>query len=112
MTGRRGNKGVGEALIEIDFAVAVEIDEPGYLVAAKHINCFVGNDETQGMVQAGGDASPANALEFLVQPFNAPHISFHRAQEGRSIRKEVMAAKEEQCLPGILERRRNRVHSI
>ena len=49
----RGRRiGVGEALIKIGLAVAIQVVQPGDLVAAEHIGLAVGDHQSQGLVQA------------------------------------------------------------
>ena len=59
--GRRG-VGVGEALVEVGFAVVVEIDETGDLVAAEDVDGAVVNHEAEGLVQAGRQTPPADVF--------------------------------------------------
>ena len=49
--GRR-RVGVAEAFVKIGLAVAVEVVQPGDLVAAEHVDLAVGDDQAQGLVQA------------------------------------------------------------
>ena len=109
--GRR-RVGVGEALIKIGLAVAIQVVQPRDLVAAEHIRLAVGDDEAQGLVQARGKALPAHFFERLVEPLDAPDVSLDRAEQGRAVGKEVVVAEEEQGVPGVVYRRLDRVDHV
>ena len=105
----RGRVGVGEALVKVGLAVAIQVVQPGDLVAAEHVDLALGDDQAQRLVQARGKPLPADVLERLVEPLDAPDVALHRAEHRRAVGEEVVVAEEEQGLPGVVERRLDRV---
>ena len=57
VAGGRGLVGVADALVEVGLAVAVEVVQPGDLVAAEDVDLAVGDDQAQRLVQARGDTA-------------------------------------------------------
>ena len=99
---RRRWIGIGEAFVKIGLAVAVQVVQPRDLIAAQHIRLAVGDDEAQRLVQPGGEPLPSHLFEGLVEPLDSPHVSLNRAEQGRAVGEEVVVAKEEQGIPGVV----------
>ena len=77
---RRCRVGIGEALIKIGLAVAIQVVQPCDLVAAEHISLAIGDDEAQGLVQSRGKAIPSHFFARLVEPLDAPHVTLDCAE--------------------------------
>ena len=98
--------------VEVGFAVAIRIVEPGELVAAEHEDDVVVHDEAERLVETGCDATPADALQLGVEARDPPDISLNRADRRVAVREEVVAAEEQERAPRVVEWRRNRVHGV
>ena len=109
MAGGRGRVGVADALVEIGLAVAVQVVQPGDLIAAEDVDLAVGDDQAERLVQAAGEPPPAHVLERLVEPVDAPDVALHRAEHGRAVGEEVVVAEEQERVPRVLKRRLDRV---
>ena len=59
--------GVADALVEVGLAVAVEVVQPGDLVAAEDVDLALGDDQPERLVQARGEPPPADVLERVVE---------------------------------------------
>ena len=68
MAGGRGVVGVADALVEVGLAVAVEVVQPGDLVAAEDVDLAVGDDQPERLVQARGEPPPADVVERASSP--------------------------------------------
>ena len=108
----RGLEAVGHAGVEVGFAVAVRVVEPGELVAAEHIHDVAGHDEAQGLVEAGRHPSPANVLELRIEAGDPPHVALDRADRGVAVREEVVPPEEHERAPRVVDRQRDRVDGI
>ena len=104
--------GVAHALVEVGLAVAVEVVQAGDLVAAQDVDLAVGHDQPERLVQARGEPPPADRVERVVEPVDAPDVALHRAEHGRPVGQEVVVAEEQQGVPGVLERRLDRVDRV
>jgi hypothetical protein len=76
---------VAEIFIAVGFAVVVEVDEPGDLIAAEDVHFVVDNAEAEGLKEAGGEAFPSELFEFVVHAADAPHIAVHGADRDVAI---------------------------
>ena len=112
VAGGRGQIGVADALVEVGLAVAVEVDQPGDLVATQDVDLPARDDQAEGVVEAGREPPPADVLQGRIQAGDMPDVPLHRADHGGAVGQEVVVAEEEEGLPGVLERRRDRVDRI
>ena len=103
---------IRDAGVEVGFAVAIRVVEPCELVAAEHEDDVVGHDEAERLVEAGRDATPADALQVGVEARDPPDISLDRADRRVAIREEVVAAKEHERAPRVVGWRRDRVDGV
>ncbi len=85
---------VVEALDEVRFAIRVQIDELGELIAAKHEELSIAKLHAQRLKQSAGDASPRQCGgRFCHQAIHTPHIAIpHRDDGCFAIRREIEAA--------------------
>ena len=51
-------------------------------------------------------------VERLVDPLDPPDVALHGAEHRRAVGEEVVVAEEEQGLPGVIERRLDRVDGV
>ena len=108
----RGLEAIGHAGVEVGFAVAVGVVEPGELVAAEHIHDVVDHDEAERLVEAGRHPPPPHALELGVEAGDPPHVALNRADRGVAIGKKVVPPEKHQAAPRVVDRERDRVDGI
>lgn len=107
MTARRGLHGVRDALVEVGFVIAIQIVQAGNLIATENVEFVLHDLHAQRLMQARGEAFPAQFLQLLVDAFHQPNFSGHRGDGGGAIAEEIMRGDEEQRAIRILERDRD-----
>src|SRR6185369_12471348 len=73
---------VVEVLDEVSFAVAIQIPQPGDLVAAGHVDGFVHNLHAERLKQTGRDPLPDQLPEVAFNPAHRPYIAVPGADGG------------------------------
>jgi hypothetical protein len=66
---------VRDAGVEVDLTVAIRVVEPRELVAAENEDDVVGHDEPECLVEARGDAAPADVLQTRASRPETRHTS-------------------------------------
>ncbi len=98
-----GHGVVVEALVEIGFAVAVEVVEAGDLVASQDVDLVVDNSEAEGLEETGGDALPGEAMGGVIEAMDGPDVAAPGAEGGASgVGEEVEAAEPHPGVPGVV----------
>jgi hypothetical protein len=93
---------VVEALDKVDFAVAIEVAQPGNLVAAGDVDDLIHYFDSERLEQAGGDAFPNELFEVSIDAGDDPHVAVPSANCGTfAVAKEIEAAKAHPVVPGI-----------
>ena len=113
MPGRRGDVGIGEALVEIGLAVAVEIDEPGDLIAAQDVDRIGPRSPGPGRgATPTRSAASARSCSVSSRPSTRQTSPCIVQSDGRTVGEEVVAAEVQEGLPRILDRRRDRIDGV
>ena len=84
----------------------------GDLVAAGDVDDVVDDLEPERLVQAGGEAFPADLAELVVEPRDDPHVAVPGAESGPAIAEEVEPAKADRRVPGIVGRQADVVDDV
>ena len=93
---------VVEAFDKVDFFVAIQVAQPGNLVAAGDVDELIHYFDSEGLEQAGGDAFPNELFEVSVDAGDDPHVAVPGANCGTfAVAKEIEAAKAQPGVPGI-----------
>ncbi len=74
---------VVETLVEVGFAVVVEVVQAGDLVAAEDVDLVVDNAQAEGLEETGGVALPLQRFQLVVDPGDPPDVAINRA--GRDV---------------------------
>ena len=93
---------VVEILVEVGFAVPVQVVKPGNLIAPQDIDRVIHDLDAQRLKEAGGIAAPAEVLQLVVDAADDPDIAADRAEGGVAILEEVDAAESQEAFPGIV----------
>ena len=72
---RRDLHVVVEVLVEVGLAVAVQVVQPGDLVAAEDVDLVVDDLQAQRLEQARGEAPPRELLELVVDAGDDPDVA-------------------------------------
>ena len=104
---------VVEILVEIGFAVAIQVVEASDLIAAADIDLLVDDLQPQRLEQTGGDSLPGQLIQISVNPRDHPDVTVPRAEGGSpAVGKEVEPAEAQPRLPRVLHRRGDRVDHV
>jgi hypothetical protein len=76
--------------------------QAGDLVAASDIDFFISDDQTEGLVEAGGESAPGEVFEFLVDAGDDPDVAVECADGSAAVGEEVEAGGTNPGVPGIL----------
>ena len=93
---------VGVVFVEVDLAIVVLIVEAVDLSAVENKDAVVVDVNADGLVEAGGEASPGDVFEIVVNSVHFPDIAEEGAYEGVAIFKEGDAANLHHDLVGIV----------
>ena len=93
---------VVEVLDEIDLVIAVQVAQPGNLVAAAHVDGFIHDLHAERLKEAGGDAFPGQLPQIALNAADDPHVSVPRANRGApAVLEKVEAAEAHPGVPRI-----------
>jgi hypothetical protein len=106
---RGGLHRIRHALVEIGFVIAIEIVQTGDLIATEDVELVLHDLHAQRLIQAGGEAFPAQLLQLFVDALHEPHLACHRRDGRSAIAEEIMRRDEEQRAIRILERDRDAI---
>ena len=105
-------EGVGEQLVDVGLAVAVRVAQTPDAVAVEDVDLLVANRERQRLVQAGGEAPPADRPGRFVQAADEPDVAVERHAHAGAVREELDVAEAHVAAPRIVERQRDVVHDV
>ena len=90
-----------ESLIGVGFAVAIRVAEFPDAIAAGDVDFAVHDLKSEGMVQAGGETTPGDLGQFVVDARGDENVAMERTDDGAAVGQEVEGRREHLSLPGI-----------
>src|SRR5579883_219811 len=93
---------VVEALVEVDFAIAIQVVEFHNLIATADKHCAVTELQPKRLEQPRGNPLPCETRFRFVEPAHEPDVAVPRTDRHPfAVRVEVEPREPELCVPGI-----------
>ena len=102
---RGGVDEIAEVVVQVGFAVVVEVDQAGDLVFAVDEDLSIPNRQSQSFEQAGGESLPADLAHFT-KAFHKPDITIPSADGGGVVVDKVESTNAHVRVPGGSRRAR------
>ena len=100
---------VVEAFVKVRLAVAVEVVQTCDLVASDDVGIATDHLQAKRLKQAGREAAPRHFFKRRVDVGEPPHVAVHGADQRRAVRQKIVAGREQQRVPRVVERQPDRV---
>ena len=95
---------VVEVLVEVGFAIVVEVVQAGELVAPYSVDLALDDPDSQRHLEAGGVAPPAELVEPVVDAGDDPDVAVPGGERGAAVVEEVHRREAQPRAPGVVVR--------
>ena len=109
---RRLGEGVREEFVDVGFAVAVRVEEPPDAVAVEDVDLVVAERAGHRLMQARGEAAPADFVAGGAEAAGEPDVPVDRHQHAGAILAELDVAGADGAFPGVDDRQADVVDDV